>query len=63
MMDCIACNLIYGVPAQYPDAAHHGNHWNMKCIFYYLHNQEQHHIENLLKSTFKCVESKSGVYI
>jgi len=31
-------NVIYGVPAQYPDAAHHGNHWNTKCIFYYLHN-------------------------
>jgi len=31
-------NVIYGVPAQYLDAAHHGNHWNTKCIFYYLHN-------------------------
>jgi len=31
-------NVIYGVPAQYPDPAHHGNHWNTKCIFYYLHN-------------------------
>ena len=31
-------NVIYRVPAQYPDTTHHGNHWNTKCIFYYLHN-------------------------
>jgi len=31
-------NVIYGVPAQYLDAAYHGNHWNTKCIFYYLDN-------------------------
>jgi len=30
-----ADNVIYGHAAQHQDAAHHGNHWKIKCIFYY----------------------------
>jgi len=34
----VVYNVFYGVPALYPDAALHGNHWNTQSIFYYLHN-------------------------
>jgi len=31
-------NVIYRATAHHVDAAQHGNHWNTKSIFYYLHN-------------------------
>jgi len=34
----VCVNVFYGVPALYPDAALHGNHWNTQFIFSYLHN-------------------------
>ena len=35
---CYLINVIYVGAAHHRDVAHHDNHRNIKCKFYYLHN-------------------------